>query len=106
MITMKAIQQLAGQIAREFHPHRIILFGSLASGQPNPDSDADILVIMPYRHKSWEMSAQIRNRVKPTFPLDLLVRSPDQCRERLALGDPFIEEIMRNGKVLYEADHI
>ena len=41
------IRKLCDQIAREFHPERIILFGSHASGHARPESDVDLLVIMP-----------------------------------------------------------
>jgi len=105
MVAMNDIQELANRIAREFHPQRIILFGSHAFGSPKPDSDVDLMVVAPYRGKSWEMATRIRGRVEPTFPLDLLVRSPEQVNERVALGDPFLTEVVQCGKVLYEADH-
>jgi predicted nucleotidyltransferase len=105
MVAMNDIQELAGRIAREFHPQRIILFGSHAFGNPTPDSDVDLMVVTPYMGKSWEMATRIRGHVEATFPLDLLVRSPEQLRERLAMGDPFLTEVVQHGKVLYEADH-
>jgi predicted nucleotidyltransferase len=56
MVEMKRIKDLTSQIAREFNPERIILFGSHAYGQPGADSDADILVVLPFKGKpssSW-----------------------------------------------------
>jgi len=32
------------------------------------------------------------------------VRTPENVRKRLAMGDGFIKEILEEGKVLYEAD--
>ncbi len=104
MVSMKDIQEFADRVAQEFHPRRILLFGSYASGSPNPDSDVDVLVVASYPGKSWEMATDIRNRVRPKFPLDLLVRSPEELRGRLALGDPFLAEVTQHGTVLYEAD--
>ena len=43
-------------------------------------------------------------RLRPAFPVDLIVRTPQKVRERLAMGDDFIREILEEGKVLYEAD--
>lgn len=43
---MPLIRRLARQIAEKFRPQRIILFGSFAYGEPGPDSDVDILVVM------------------------------------------------------------
>ena len=103
MVDRSVIQDLADRIAREFRPERIILFGSYASGVPSPDSDVDLLVVLPHRDKGWRVATQIRRRVRPTFAMDLIVRTPEQLRERRALGDPFVQEILERGHVLYEA---
>lgn len=105
MVALTYILDFASRIAQEFRPQRIILFGSHAYGTPTEDSDADLLVVMPHAGRTWEMAAEIRGRVRPGFPLDLIVRSPEELRERLAMGDPFLEEIVSRGKVLYEADN-
>jgi predicted nucleotidyltransferase len=41
MISMNQIEDFSIRIAKEFEPHRIILFGSYADGKPTPDSDVD-----------------------------------------------------------------
>lgn len=105
VVATSEIQRFADRIAREFQPQRIVLFGSFARERADTDSDVDLMVVLPYGGKSREVATQIRNRLRPSFPLDLLVRSPDQVRERIAMGDPFLREIVRDGKVLYEADH-
>lgn len=104
MVATSEIQGFADRIAREFRPQRIILFGSYACDRADEDSDVDLMVILPYTGKSWETATRIRNRLQPSFPLDLVVRSPEQVRERVDMGDPFLREIVRDGKVLYEAD--
>jgi len=99
------IKELSEQIAREFHPEKIILFGSYAYGRPGPDSDADLLVIMPFRGRPVRQAIKIRSRLETLMPLDLIVRTPKQVSERLAMGDFFIREITERGRTLYEADH-
>ena len=105
MIERSQIQELADRIAKEFNPERIILFGSHVSGAPSSDSDSDVdlLVVLPHRDKGWRVAAQIRRRIRSPFPLDLIVRTPEQVRERLALDDPFVKEIVERGQLLYEA---
>ena len=103
MVSFEQISDLAQQIGRAFQPTRIVLFGSHAYGEPTADSDVDMLVVIPHKGKSWRMASEIRNRVHPRFPVDLVVRTPEQVNERLALGDCFIEEIVERGKVLYES---
>ena len=99
------IQKLCDQIAREFHPDRILLFGSHAYGEPTEDSDVDLLVVMPFKGSSRQQAVNIRSRIDTAVPLDLLVRTPEEISERLALGDFFMRDVTENGKVLYEADH-
>ena len=105
MITMRQIEDVSGRIAAEFEPERILLFGSYAWGAPSPDSDVDLLVILPFEGKAVAKSVEMRLKIKPPFPVDLLVRTPEKIRERLALGDPYIRSILEKGKILYEANY-
>jgi uncharacterized protein len=99
------IKKLCEEIAREFRPQKIILFGSHAYGNPDWDSDVDLLVIMPFKGTPHRQAVAIRSRIEAGVALDLLVRTPRQISRRLAMGDSFIREILERGKVLYEADH-
>ena len=103
--TAEQIAQLCEQIVHEFHPQKVILFGSYAYGQPSPDSDVDLLVVMPFEGSSREQAAKIRSHIETSVALDLLVRTPEQLSERLAMDDFFVREITEQGKVLYEANH-
>ncbi|MGQ9919054.1 MAG: nucleotidyltransferase domain-containing protein, partial [Bryobacteraceae bacterium] len=40
----REIQRIVRRIVRQFHPERVILFGSHARGEAGPDSDVDLLV--------------------------------------------------------------
>lgn len=104
MITMRQIEEVSDRIADEFAPERILLFGSYAWGAPTPDSDVDLLVILPFEGKAISKSVEMRLKIRPPFPMDLLVRTPEKVLERLTLGDPFIRSILEKGKVLYEAN--
>lgn len=103
VVGMEEIKEFAAKLARAFRPKKVILFGSYAYGSPEEASDVDILVIMPTRLRSVEQAIEIRRTVKSSFPLDLIVRTPEQIEERLSLGDFFIKEVLTKGKVLYEA---
>jgi predicted nucleotidyltransferase len=103
MPTMEHIKELSVEIGREFHPDRVILFGSHARGAANADSDVDLLVIMPFEGKPIQKYAEIRMKLRPPFPLDLLVRTPAKVDERLAMDDDFMKEVLHEGIVLYEA---
>ena len=100
-IPMAAIRRFARSIAEQFHPEKIILFGSYAYGTPNQDSDIDLLVVMPARNQI-DQAIKIRLAVAAPFPLDLIVRTPHNMRWRLEAGDWFLREIVSQGKVLYD----
>jgi predicted nucleotidyltransferase len=104
LIPRAVIRDYARQIAEQFHPHRIILFGSYAYGKPHKDSDVDILVVMPARDEISQ-AVRILERTKSFFPLDLIVRTPQNLRWRLQEGDWFLREIVGRGTVLYEKAH-
>ena len=105
MIPRAQIKEFAQEVGRRFQPERIILFGSYAHGTPTEDSDADLLVIMSHEDHAAVQAARIRQQVRAGFPMDLIVRSPDTIRQRVAQGDCFIEEILESGVTLYEAEH-
>jgi predicted nucleotidyltransferase len=105
MIMMEEIESLGNRIAHEFQPDRIILFGSYAYGRPNQDSDVDLLVILPFVGKPVRKAIEIRSRVNPKIPVELVVRTPQQVAERIANNDWFMQEILKKGRVLYEANH-
>jgi len=103
VIDRTRILSYAQAVAREFRPEKIILFGSCAYGTPTEDSDVDLLVVMPHRGHPAYQAAAIELKVQAGFPLDLMVRSPERIRERLADGDRFVREILERGSPLYES---
>ena len=91
------------RIVKQLHPDKIILFGSYAYGTPTRNSDVDLLVVMkttaPSKERSWPVS---RLLIPRPFPVDILVRTPEEIQSALEKGDYFIEGIVTQGKVLYE----
>lgn len=101
-IPLDTIRQYAAQIAERFHPSRIVLFGSQAWGTPHKDSDVDLLVVMPFEGKGMRQSVKICTEFYPPFPLDLIVRKPEEVDTRVERRDFFLQEIMNKGIVLYD----
>ncbi len=101
MVAHQTIQELCDRILRDFQPECVILFGSYAYGNPTPDSDMDLPVVLPFEGKNLWKSLEILNRTNPRFPIDLLARRPDDTERRYREGDPLIREVLDHGKVLY-----
>ena len=97
-----AIEDVVHQIVQLFQLQRIILFGSYAYGQPCRESDVDLLVVMDTPLKETEQAVRICQAIRYHFGLDLIVRTPTTMARRLALGDPFLHEVVGKGEVLYE----
>ena len=102
MVTREDIQATCDDIVREFAPLQVILFGSHAYGTPTEDSDVDLLVVMDIPESETRRQAvEIRQRITRRFPMDLLVRSPEEIIYRISYNDWFLREITEKGEVLY-----
>ncbi|MFM9966043.1 MAG: nucleotidyltransferase domain-containing protein [Planctomycetaceae bacterium] len=97
---MSAIRRYARQIVEEFQPEKVILFGSYSRGDQREGSDVDLLVVMPARNVVSQ-AIRIRLAVRAPFAMDLIVRTPEQLRQRIADGNWFLREITETGVVLY-----
>lgn len=102
-VTSELLHSIVQRIVTGLHPQKIVLFGSYACGSPAPDSDLDILVIMKTTDRPAERVLAISRLLSPRpFPMDILVRTPDEIAEAIEQDDPFIQEILSQGKVLYD----
>lgn len=102
-VTDQDIRALADRIVAEFHPEKIILFGSQAHGVPRQDSDIDLLVVLPVQGPRFRLAGKIRSRLPDTLPIDIVVRSPEDVSAGRSLGDPLTLEALQTGIVLYQA---
>ncbi|MEW6402563.1 MAG: nucleotidyltransferase domain-containing protein [Chloroflexota bacterium] len=102
-IPQRAIDQVVRQIVEKFKPQKIILFGSYARGNPRPESDVDMLVVMDTPLKDVQQAIQICQQIEYRFGLDLIVHSPKYLAARLKMGDWFLRDVLKEGKVLYES---
>ena len=102
-ISMQNIQSLVRRIADKFQPEKVVLFGSYAYGNPGPESDVDLLVVMNTSLSSRQQRLRISQAISPRpFPLDIIVRTPEELEQRLKSGDPFLREVISQGRVIYE----
>lgn len=102
----KLIDEIVSKIVREYQPEKIILFGSYAYGKPHQDSDIDLLIIKETEERPIDRRVAVRKILSnPSLrtPIESLVLTPEEIRKRQTIGDQFIEEILRRGKVLYAA---
>ena len=73
-------------------------------GDYRPQSDVDLLIVMPLNKKPSEQAVEILLNIDYSFGLELVVRSPEELDRRIKLGDYFLMDAVEEGKVLYESD--
>lgn len=96
---------------RQINPHKIILFGSYASGVFSEDSDLDLVVILDSPEIAKNYDEKMRNRLlvrrniyalSKRVPVDLVVYTKGEYDIISESGSSFYNEIKKSGKVLYE----
>jgi predicted nucleotidyltransferase len=104
-VTETLLNDITRRIVDAFHPQQVILFGSYAYGTPHRDSDVDLLVVMESDESSVERIRKVRAIAKiPYLPMDVLVKTPEEIKTRIAMNDFFICEILTQGRVLFSHD--
>ena len=98
----QSIEEMVRCLVERFDPEQIILFGSHARGTAGPDSDVDLLVILPVlgskRARQIEMRVALHDiRV----PKDIIVVTPEEVARRRDIVGTIIRPALREGKVLY-----
>ena len=98
----REITKMVRRIVRQFHPERVILFGSHARGEAGPDSDVDLLIVMPVQGPRRERQVDIRVALHDiSVPKDIIVTSPEDFAWRKDTVGTIEYPAVREGKVLY-----
>ena len=96
------VQALVDQIVAEADPLRVILFGSRARGTARPDSDIDLLVVMPDGTDRRRAMVQIASRLPiGNVDVDLLVTTPETLDRHRDNPGLVYRTILRSGRDLY-----
>jgi len=101
--------EIVNRITVNFDVQRLILFGSYANGNPDENSDIDLLVILHKGGVAQKYGEKIRRRVEiatvlleiiKRIPIDLLVYTRDEWSLLAASENSFVLDIQKNGIVL------
>ena len=101
-IDRREIRQMVRRIVSRFRPERIILFGSHARGDAGPDSDVDLLVVMPVEGSKREKAVEIGVALHDIrLPKDIIVTTPEAFESRKDVVGTIERPAARQGRVLY-----
>ena len=94
--------RMAQRIVERFAPDRVILFGSRASGRAGPDSDVDLLVVMPVRGSKRRKVVEIGVALHDfSVPKDIMISTPEEFAWRKDVVGTIEYPAAREGRVLY-----
>ncbi|MFO8011881.1 MAG: nucleotidyltransferase domain-containing protein [Phycisphaerae bacterium] len=97
------LDEAVRRLVAEFNPERIVLFGSHAWGQPDTDSDLDLLVIVSESDESPIERARRARRCLRSLgvPLDVLVKTVEEYEYFRPVVASLEHRIAEQGEVLY-----
>ncbi len=81
---------------------RVILFGSMVSGEPGISSDLDLLVIQKTEKAFLSRLIEINKQLNPEVAVDILVYTPEEYSTMIKEPNSFMRSILKNGRVVYE----
>jgi len=102
-LTDSKLGEITQRLVRELDPHQIWLFGSHAWGQPDDDSDVDLLVIVDRSDEPGYRLAQRAYRALygVRFPCDVIVHTRQEVERARQVTVSLLRKIVENGRVLY-----
>jgi len=98
----KELNRIVSILIEKYDPLKIILFGSLATGNVHEYSDLDLIVIKNSTKSFYERLEEVIEFIDSDVGTDIIVYTPaeiEEVKDRLF----FKEEVFGKEKVLYEA---
>jgi predicted nucleotidyltransferase len=97
-------KKLVACIREAAHPLRVVLFGSAARGEDRPDSDVDVLVVVPDGTARRKVAGDIYERLAGLErPVDVVVVTTEDVERYRAARGLVIEAALREGREIYAA---
>lgn len=99
------LAEVVHRLVEAYQPERIYLFGSVARGDAGPDSDYDIMVVVP--DDAVRERQDSRTGYQALYGLgiakDIVVWTRTEFEKRLHLKASLPSTVQREGKLLYAA---
>jgi uncharacterized protein len=98
------LEELVRRIVEAVHPLKIILFGSAARGEMGPESDVDLLVVMPEgTHRGYTAEHIYVTVRRVGIPFDVVIATPGDLETHRETPGLVYREIAREGRTVYAA---
>lgn len=95
---------IVSRLNEEFGQCVVYLFGSRASGTAKPDSDIDLLVVVPDATDIAQLTGRAYSALRSIHaPKDIMVYPAGRFAERAAWPGSFEAAVIRKGRLLHAA---
>jgi predicted nucleotidyltransferase len=100
---MEKLPEAIGRLVQQFDPLRIVLFGSHARNEARPDSDVDLLVIVPHLENKRETAIRMLASLRGLrAPIEVIPTDPEEIARRGNLPGDVLRSALREGRTVYE----
>lgn len=104
MVSDDILQIATERLVHQFHPRRVILFGSHARGTADAHSDVDLLVVCPVSGSRRALMVAMDRALRGLgFARDVIVLTPEEFESDCHIPGTVARPAWREGKILYEA---
>jgi len=105
LIEKSIIDETVDRLVETYQPERIYLFGSYGWGEPDKNSDLDIVIIVDHiGEKYCKRSIKGYKALQGLkIPKDIIVYTEEEFEERAEQRGSLCYRIKEEGQVLYEA---
>jgi len=95
---------LVRRIVEIAHPLRIILFGSASRNETGPESDVDLLLVMPPGTPRRQTAQLLYREIKGVrVPFDIIVATPDDLEKHKNNIGLIYWRVLKGGREVYAA---
>lgn len=103
MISKKTIQEVVNKLVEAYQPLEIYLFGSYAWGQPDEESDLDLLIVVEKSEKKKYKRALAGYHALLDIDVsnEIIVYTEEEFEKNKNNKTSFAYKIMNNGEKLY-----
>lgn len=98
------LTRIIEELVQQYHPEKVILFGSLSRSEETEESDIDLLIIKRTGERRVNRRVEALRGIPRRVPLDVIVLTPEEVALLEREGSPFIQEVLSTGKVVYEQE--
>jgi predicted nucleotidyltransferase len=104
VLRQEELELISGKIAENFHPEKILLFGSYAKDSADKGSDVDLIVVsddfkmLPFHLRNRMVKKLFQNR---KYGLDVFVFSSEEYRKLSSLKGNIVSMALEEGRMLW-----